>query len=235
MWNAGWDVIFRDREWGKYPPEELVRFIARNFYSTPDRKAVKILEVGCGPGANLWYLSREGFSVYGMDGSQVALEKARNRLAGEGLEVQLHCGDILSLPFPSDFFDCVIDIECLYANTAADTRRILEAIHRVLKSGGLFFSKTFMTGTYGDGLGVRVEGERNTFSELQEGAFHKGYGVVRFTDEQDIQTLYGERFAVQSVDHLIRSDQNRGHEVREWLIVCRKQAQVQRAVMPNSP
>src|SRR3989338_32841 len=28
MWNSGWDKIFEANEWGKYPPEELVRFVA---------------------------------------------------------------------------------------------------------------------------------------------------------------------------------------------------------------
>ena len=33
MWDKGWDKIFSTAEWGKYPGEELIRFIARNFFS----------------------------------------------------------------------------------------------------------------------------------------------------------------------------------------------------------
>jgi 2-polyprenyl-3-methyl-5-hydroxy-6-metoxy-1,4-benzoquinol methylase len=73
-WNSGWDDIFRKHEWGKYPSENLVRYVGRNFYTVKDRSAITILEVGCGTGANLWYLAREGFSVYGIDGSNVAIE-----------------------------------------------------------------------------------------------------------------------------------------------------------------
>ena len=40
--------MFSTRDWGGYPPEELVRFVARNFFSAPDRKRVKILEIGYG-------------------------------------------------------------------------------------------------------------------------------------------------------------------------------------------
>ena len=28
MWNPYWAGIFKHNEWGKYPPEELIRFIA---------------------------------------------------------------------------------------------------------------------------------------------------------------------------------------------------------------
>jgi hypothetical protein len=35
--------------WGKYPPEELVRFFAAHYYEAEPRNAVKVLEIGCGP------------------------------------------------------------------------------------------------------------------------------------------------------------------------------------------
>src|SRR5258706_7684234 len=99
MWNKGWDNVFTVNRWGRYPPEELVRFVARNFYQASDRSAVRLLEVGCGPAANLWYIAREGFSAYGLDGSAVALEKAKLRLNEEGMQVDLQQGDAMNLPY----------------------------------------------------------------------------------------------------------------------------------------
>ena len=52
-----------------------------------------------------------------MDGSAVALEKARARLAEEEVEAGLVKGDAMTLPFEDAFFDGVLDIECIYANT----------------------------------------------------------------------------------------------------------------------
>jgi len=54
-WDLVWKEIFSSREWGKYPPEHVIRFVARNFYRAPDRKQVYLLEVGCGPGAKGHY------------------------------------------------------------------------------------------------------------------------------------------------------------------------------------
>ena len=58
---SNWENIFLQKEWGKYPSIALVRFIASNYYDAQDRNEIKILEIGCGTGANLWYLAREGF------------------------------------------------------------------------------------------------------------------------------------------------------------------------------
>ena len=76
-WPRGipiWDDVFRSRSWGKYPKEELVRFIARRYYGAPDRSAVRILDLGCGYGAATWYLAREGFAVSAIDGSRVIID-----------------------------------------------------------------------------------------------------------------------------------------------------------------
>jgi SAM-dependent methyltransferase len=221
MWNPGWDEVFRAKDWGSYPPEELVRFMGRNFFQAPDRRAVKVLEIGCGAGANLLFLAQEGFDATGLDGSAVALERAAARLAARGLSARLDRGDAIQMPYADASFDCVLDIECVYANTLADSRLILAEAHRVLKPGGGLFSKTFMTGTSGEATGQCLEGETNTFLEIPDGPFNKGYGIIRLTAEEEIPALYGA-FADISVDFTIRSDQNRSQEVREWLITCRK-------------
>lgn len=221
VWNKGWNDIFRHNEWGKYPPLELVRFVARNFYDVPDRTAVRFLEIGCGPGANLLYLAQEGFAGFGIDGSQIALDRARQRLDAAGLDAHLRQGDVGHLPYSKESFDCVIDIECLYANSLADSRRIIDQVHRVLRPGGLFFSITYMTGMPGEETGRRLEGEPNTFLEMLDGPLRDGYGIIRLTSEDEIGDVFG-RFPDIEYDYVIRSDHNRQTLMKEWLITCRK-------------
>lgn len=57
-----------------YPNEALIQFVASRFFCLEhsERRAIRILEVGCGSGADLWMLAKEGFDVYGLDSSQVA-------------------------------------------------------------------------------------------------------------------------------------------------------------------
>ena len=101
---ARWNQVFAERSWGRYPPEELIRFVARTFPDAQKRRGLRALEVGCGPGANLWYLAREGFTIAGIDGSANAIDLARERLKAEGLRVSppgadLKVGNFAQLPW----------------------------------------------------------------------------------------------------------------------------------------
>ena len=85
MWDKGWERIFSENEYGKYPSEELIRFVAINYYKVPNRNEIKILEIGSGTGPNLWYLAREGFRVVGVEGSHIGVERTKKRLQKETL------------------------------------------------------------------------------------------------------------------------------------------------------
>lgn len=139
-WDSTWEEIFKKQEWGKYPPEQLVRFIARNYYNVPDRKNIKILDIGCGTGAATWYLAREGFSAYGIDGSTTAIKIAKHRFEVEELNGYFEVGDFTKLNYPDNFFDCVVDIVALQHNQIKDVKIILNEIKRVLKPNGKIFS-----------------------------------------------------------------------------------------------
>src|SRR5215467_12346173 len=99
-WDAEWERIFRSREWGRYPAEHVVRFVARRFYAAPDRSKVRLLDLGCGAGgASTWYFAREGFDVSAIDGSETAVAKTRRRLGAEGFFADVRTGDVIHLPW----------------------------------------------------------------------------------------------------------------------------------------
>ena len=221
MWDKGWDKLFSEVEWGRYPSEELIRFIARNFYESARRSEIKILEVGCGTGANIWFFSREGFSAYGIDGSKVAIKKAKIFLKSENLTADLIVGDAMDLPYPDSYFDAVVDVECIYANSLTDTGMILEEIYRVLKNEGIFFSKTFGDEMSGKETGIRHDQEPNTFLSMPDGPLRDDYGLIRLTSEEEIRTIYS-LFSDIKYDYVYRTDADRLNIVPEWIIQARK-------------
>ena len=141
-WDSVWERIFSDREWGCYPEIPVVRFIANNFYNLThkNRSKIKILDLGCGIGAHTWYLAREGFRVYGIDGSKTAIKFAKKRLAQEGLRAELMVGDIVCLPYGDNFFDAVIDSAAIQHNHLQGIKKIIKEAYRVLKPNGKLFS-----------------------------------------------------------------------------------------------
>lgn len=222
-WNPVWDEVFASREWGKYPDLEVIRFVARNFYHHVPRSAVNLLEVGCGTGANVWYMAREGFHTSGVDGSSKAIDILQKRLNAEGLSADIHLGDITSLPFGEATFDAVVDCECIYCNNRTHTISILDEIHRVLKPGGRFLSLAFTQDTWGCGCGEPLAGEERTFLNMNDGPM-KGTGLGRFASEEDIRALYGARFDIVSLETVRRSCEGRSKYIEEWIITCAKQA-----------
>lgn len=138
-WDKIWEKVFSTKEWGKYPTEELVRFVARNYYSVPDRGKVKILDLGCGTGAATWFMAREGFSVTGIDGSKTAIKIAEKRFTLEGLKGDFAVGDIIDLDYGNGTFDCVTDIGAIQHNSYKNIKKIISEVYRVLKPGGKFF------------------------------------------------------------------------------------------------
>lgn len=214
-----WEEIFKLQEWGRYPAEDMIRFVARNFYSSPNRGDVKILEVGCGPGPNLWYLAREGFQIFGVDGSKIAIERAKSRLDAECSQWKggLVVGDILKLGFEDNQFDAIIDNEAIYNNSFEDAVRIYQEIFRVAKPGGKLFSRTFAKGSFGDETGTQAG--HNAFLP-SEGPF-VGKGLSRFTEFSEIPILLG-CFKVKEIELLRRTIENLAHEIKEWIIIGEK-------------
>jgi 2-polyprenyl-3-methyl-5-hydroxy-6-metoxy-1,4-benzoquinol methylase len=173
--NSDWDQIYTKKAMGSYPDTALVRFIAKNYYKEPDRKAIKFFDVGCGAGSSTWYLAREGFSVAAIDGSLIATDRLRQRLQKENLEALIACGDLADLTLKSDYFDCIIDISalCYVPNDKIDA--IMSELHKVLKPGGKFFSIT-----------PSIECDKAIFNNIIEGVDLQ----ARFLSDGDIKNLF---------------------------------------------
>jgi SAM-dependent methyltransferase len=217
--SPGWDDAFATREWGRYPPEPIVRFVARSFYRRPDRSAVKILDVGCGTGCVTWYVAREGFGAFGIDGSRTGLALARKRFAAEGLRGAFVQGDFtLGLPFPGESFDATLDNAALCHNPPGALSRALVEIHRVLKPGGRHFGMMFAPGSTGEGEGRRVA--RNTFAGIEDGPL-AGPWPVLFADKKQLRKLFAP-FDSLELDRQAYTDRGGDVRVKHWLVTARK-------------
>ena len=218
-----WEEIFSSRTWGLYPPEELVRFMARRFGAVTDKSRLRVLEIGCGPGPNLWYLAREGYTVAGIDGSATAIQQALGRLGREGLPtglplMDLAVGDFVSLPWPDQSFDAVIDIEAIYANSFTTILAVVDEIHRTLKNGGLFFGKMFGDLTTGNDSGDPLE--PGTRRNPTRGPC-TGNVLAHFFSREELNGLFSSFNGLQ-VDHVVRSDQSDEVRIHEWLVTAVK-------------
>lgn len=212
-----WDEKFRTRAWGRYPPEDFVRFMGRN-YKHAQKDAVRVLEVGCGPGANVWFLHREGFAVSAIDISPTAIDLAGERLRVENKDCNsaapdFKVGNFSALPWPDNHFDVVVDIFSLCANTVPVIAQATAEIARVLKPGGNFYTKSFGKNTTGYGGGTEIE--QGTYDAIPSGPLH-GMGVIHFFDHDDITRVFGKNLVPVTIDVVSRSDVAAGNQIEEF-------------------
>lgn len=152
----------------------LESFLARTVESIRQpNSTVRILDVGCGTGANLEMLKQYGESE-GVDVSDDALEFCRKK----GLKV--HKGLAEELPFPDETFDLVTALDVV--EHLDDDIAGLKEMLRVLKTGGktLIFVPAFMWlwGVQDDISNHRI---RYTRKEIVERLEKAGFTIERAT------------------------------------------------------
>jgi ubiquinone/menaquinone biosynthesis C-methylase UbiE len=96
----------------------------------PPRHDLRILDAGCGTGANLEALKEFG-CVYGFDYSALALQYAHQNHEG-----QLARASVEALPYPEHMFDLVTSFDVLYCYEVRDDVTALREFARVTKPGG---------------------------------------------------------------------------------------------------
>jgi SAM-dependent methyltransferase len=215
-----WNKFFAGRQSTTYPSEEFIRFVARHFYQVSDRSQIKALELGCGMAPNLWYLSREGFSAYGLEASQVAIDKAKAWLQAENCRAEFTHGDVLEAAnyFDVGTFDIVYDIACLQCNRIADVESTINQAFTLLKPGGWFFSLAVARGSLGDGEGEEIE--PGSFVGITKGPM-KDRGLNHMFTLEEMQTLLSA-FTDVHIEYTLRTLDHREGYYKSWLAEGRK-------------
>ena len=128
----------------RYPNEEFLRFMGRNYFniSREKRKKVNVLEIGAGSCSNLWMVALEGFNAYGIDFSKQAIKLGKEMLNHWKVKAKLQVASMTELPYSDNSFDVVADIFSSFCLSEDEFRACLSEVNRVLKRHGKFFSYT---------------------------------------------------------------------------------------------
>ena len=105
------------------------KLLKNNSVNTP----IKILDIGCGSGANLFWLQEYG-AVYGIDISELAIDCAKKRELKN-----LTISSAEELPYEDNYFDFVFSVQ-VFCNISEDDLKAWKEAYRVLKPGGYFIS-----------------------------------------------------------------------------------------------
>ncbi len=100
------------------------------------RRYLRILDVGCGNGAQTVRLASHGDEVVGVDIAEDLLEVARERCRSFS-HVRFMKEDACQLPFPENSFDCIVSYGDVLSHIVDGYERALSEISRVARAGAV--------------------------------------------------------------------------------------------------
>jgi len=196
MVESVWEKNYKSGRYNRYPYDQVVSFVLSNYGSVPDRKKIRILDLGCGGGNNTKFLCEEGFDAYGIDSSPTSIKLTRQFIEDCGEIEKIKLEDFENLSFTNDFFDCVIDRQSLGHNPSNKLDIIISEILRVLKPGGHYLGFMFNADHPHRSFGKSInnDGDMNDFSN---GSFKKS-GLVHFFTVEEITRRF-ESFEIEDI------------------------------------
>lgn len=154
------------------------------------RASARILDCGCGTGANLELLARFGTS-YGFDISEVGLYIAREY--GRKRVVR---ASVTAAPFPGGAFDLVTSFDVIYSLGDDDEQRAVAEMYRLTRPGGfMLINVAAMEILRGDHSVLSHEIRRYNRTSLRRLVSRAGFEVVRLTHTN--QSLFLPMLAVR--------------------------------------
>ena len=96
----------------------------------------RVLELGCGAGANIPFFKVVGVDYYAIEGSPTIVRQLHERYPDLAENIAL--GDFTSFQPFSEKFDLVIDRAALTHNSTVAIKKGLQVVFDSLKTGGIF-------------------------------------------------------------------------------------------------
>lgn len=195
-----WEKEFSENRHQSYWPwTDLISLFMR--YARPTGKPFRVLEIGCGVGANIAFFKSMGdrCEYYALEGSKSAVKKILER--HPDLENNVVCTDFTnSIPFSKSLkFDFVIDRASLTCNSTQSIQNFLKIISSHLNDQAKFIGIDWYSTESSLFRDNKDLVDKNTIANIGEGAL-AGIGTVHFSDLPHLQKLF-ENF---DFDYLVR-------------------------------
>jgi len=167
---VGWDAVYADDSapWDIGRPQSaFVRLADAGEIRSP------VLDSGCGTGEHALMLAAREHEVLGVDLSEVAIERARQKAAERGIAARFEVGDVLELATLGRRFATIVDNGVFHVFDDEDRPRYVRSLADAAEPGAVLHLMCFSEHTPG------IAGPRRvTQAELRD-AFADGWQIAR--------------------------------------------------------
>lgn len=196
----------------KYPSEQVVQFVFRNFCRNGEEK---ILDLGCGAGRHVFFMGKENILPYGIDFSEEGVEYTKgllNEFAMEQYVGNVKVGSLTEIPFEDNYFDGIICYGVLYYLPKTEIIKAVQEMKRVLKIGGKFLVQVRSKDDYRcQSSSCKSTDEKNTYiideNDETKCANSENGMLMHFFEEDELKELFSE-FKDIKIDKTIETHDN---------------------------
>ena len=167
------------------PQKEFVELVRRGEITG------SVLDIGCGTGEHALFFAGEGHEVWGIDSAPLAIQKAREKAAGRGLQVHFLVLNALDLSRLNRKFDTATDSGLFHTLSDEDRPVFVDNLAAILPPGGNYFMLCF--------------------SDLEPA----GYGPRRIT-KKEIQDSFREGWTINYIRPAVFESRTRAEGPRAW-------------------
>jgi SAM-dependent methyltransferase len=169
-----------------WPWSDLVSYVMR--YARPKTTAnFKVLELGCGAGANIPFFKWLGVGYFAIEGSASIVATLKKQFPE--FQENIAAGDFTNeIPF-NETFDLIVDRASLTHNDTVSILRTLENLDQKMRSGSKYIGIDWFSTNHSDYKKGNKGGDRFSRIGIDDGQF-TGVGCVHFSDKEHLVDLF---------------------------------------------
>ena len=188
-----WDERYRaTTHMSVWPWSDLVSYVMRYAKPTNPLKC-RVLEIGCGAGANIPFFKWLGVDYHAIEGSPTIVKALQDKYPEFARSIV--CVDFTSdIPF-AESFDIVVDRASMTHNDTASIKRGLALIHEKMVVGGAYIGIDWFSTNHTDFSKGTAHADGFTRQNILEGQF-AGVGNVHFSNKAHLIELF-ENFEIR--------------------------------------
>lgn len=155
--------------------ESLVNFLPKNG---------NVLDLGCGLGANSFFLSEKGFNVTCVDKDENAIYNIKKKFPN----IKAVKSDILNFDYQKDKYELVLILNVLHFFNFQQAKQIIDNTIISLKKGGLIYLQVFSTNdpAFKKTNKNLLTEEKNTFFKKETNSF------VHFFEKEELIKIFSQ-------------------------------------------
>ena len=194
-----WDHKYQDNtHLSVWPWTDLVSLVMRN---KPRKKHFKVLELGCGAGANIPFFVSLEADYFTVEGSHTIVDQLHKRFPK--LKDKIMVGDFTDY-IPDFQFDLIVDRASLTCNDEESIIKSIKKCYERLNVGGKYIGVDWFSTSHSD-YSKGIQAEDVWTRKDMVGSGFEGTGRAHFSDQNHLIDLFRE-FKVNNLSHSVLSE-----------------------------